>query len=64
MRHNRETRPLAIAYGLGATTEIGLKEHDRLALARRMMERKLIGRRTSSNVSGELRPFRLRSSTA
>lgn len=33
-----------------AAAEIGLKEHDRLALARKMMERKLKGRRTSSKL--------------
>ncbi|OOO27845.1 hypothetical protein BS627_03830 [Agrobacterium salinitolerans] len=50
-RHrHRETRLLAIAHGLIATAEIGLKEHDRLALARQMMERKLAGRRTSSKL--------------
>ena len=50
-RHrHRETRLLAIADGLIAATEIGLKEHDRLALARKMMERKLDGRRTSSKL--------------
>ena len=30
--------------------ELGLKDHDRLALARQMMERRLIGRRTSSKL--------------
>ncbi|MBY3165757.1 DUF1612 and helix-turn-helix domain-containing protein [Rhizobium laguerreae] len=50
-RHrDRETRLLAIAHGLFAAAEIGLKEHDRLALARQMMERKLTGRRTSSKL--------------
>ena len=50
-RHrDRETRLLAIAHGLLATAEIGLKEHDRLALARTLMERKLKGRRTSSKL--------------
>ncbi|ANM13520.1 HTH DNA-binding domain-containing protein (plasmid) [Rhizobium sp. N541] len=50
-RHrDRETRLLAIAQGLIAAAEIGLKEHDRLALARQMMERKLTGRRTSSKM--------------
>jgi hypothetical protein len=50
-RHlDRETRLLAIARGLVAAAEIGLKEHDRLALARKMMERKLEGRRTSSKL--------------
>ncbi|MBD9653162.1 DUF1612 and helix-turn-helix domain-containing protein [Ensifer sp. ENS09] len=45
-----ETRLLAITHGLIAAAELGLKEHDRLALARRMMERKLTGRRTSSKL--------------
>ncbi len=50
-RHrDRETRLLAIARGLIAAAELGLKEHDRLALARQMMERKLNGRRTSSKL--------------
>ncbi|MBY2925853.1 RHE_PE00001 family protein [Rhizobium leguminosarum] len=50
-RHrDRETRLLAIAHGLIATAEIGLKEHDRLALARTLLERKLDGRRTSSRL--------------
>ncbi|MBW9076060.1 RHE_PE00001 family protein [Agrobacterium deltaense] len=50
-RHrDRETRLLAIAHGLLAAAETGLKEHDRLALARTLMERKLEGRRTSSKL--------------
>ncbi|WP_376752905.1 RHE_PE00001 family protein [Agrobacterium cavarae] len=50
-RHrDRETRLLAIAHGLLAAAEFGLKEHGRLALARTMMERKLVGRRTSSKL--------------
>jgi hypothetical protein len=50
-RHrDRETRLLAIAHGLLAAAEIGMKEHDRLALARTLMERKLEGRRTSSKL--------------
>ncbi|TBC68698.1 DUF1612 domain-containing protein (plasmid) [Rhizobium ruizarguesonis] len=50
-RHrDRETRLLAIAHGLIAAAELGLKEHDRLALARTMFERKLDGRRTSSKL--------------
>jgi len=50
-RHrDRETRLLAIAHGLLAAAEIGLKEHDRLTLARKMFERKLEGRRTSSRL--------------
>ena len=50
-RHpRRETRLLAIANGLIAAAETGLKEHDRLALARQIMERKLVGRRASSKL--------------
>nr|CAD6438664.1 hypothetical protein REQ54_04691 [Rhizobium sp. Q54] len=50
-RHrNRETRLLAIAHGLVVAAEIGMKEHDRLALARTLMERKLAGRRASSKL--------------
>ncbi|MEW4402074.1 RHE_PE00001 family protein [Agrobacterium tumefaciens] len=50
-RHrDRETRLLAIAYGLLAAADLCLKEHDRLALARTMMERKLVGKRTSSKL--------------
>lgn len=50
-RHrDRDTRLLAIAHGLIAAAELGLKEHDRLALARQMMERKLSGRRMSSKL--------------
>jgi len=50
-RHrHRETRLLAIAHGLLAAAEMGLKEHDRLALARTLLERKLEGRRTSSKL--------------
>ncbi|MEA1843418.1 RHE_PE00001 family protein [Agrobacterium tumefaciens] len=50
-RHrDRETRLLAIAHGLIAAAEIGLKEHDRLTLAKTMMDRKLDGRRTSSKL--------------
>ncbi|MHC2483451.1 hypothetical protein ACVIKP_005306 [Rhizobium leguminosarum] len=50
-RHrDRETRLLAIAHGLFAAAEIGMKEHDRLMLARNMFERKLERRRTSSKL--------------
>jgi len=50
-RHrDRETRLLAIAHGLLAAADIGLKEHDRLTLAKTMFERKLEGRRTSSKL--------------
>ena len=50
-RHrDRETRLLAIARALTIVAETGLKEHDRLVLAREMMMRKLEGRRTSSRL--------------
>lgn len=50
-RHrDRETRLLAIAHGLIAAAELGLKEHDRLTLAKTMMDRKLEGRRASSKL--------------
>ncbi|QBJ16421.1 DUF1612 domain-containing protein (plasmid) [Agrobacterium sp. 33MFTa1.1] len=50
-RHrDRETRLLAIAHGFLAAAEIGMKEHDRLTLAKTMMDRKLDGRRTSSKL--------------
>jgi hypothetical protein len=50
-RHrDRETRLFAIAHGFLAAAEIGLKEHDRLTLAKTMMDRKLEGRRTSSKL--------------
>ncbi|MBY5848032.1 DUF1612 domain-containing protein (plasmid) [Rhizobium ruizarguesonis] len=50
-RHrDRETRLLAILGGIIAGAEVGLKEHDRLLLARKMMERRLVGKRTSSKL--------------
>jgi Protein of unknown function (DUF1612)/HTH DNA binding domain len=50
-RHrDRETRLLAIAHGFLAAAEMGMKEHDRLTLAKKMMDRKLPGRRTSSKL--------------
>ncbi|WP_018325299.1 RHE_PE00001 family protein, partial [Rhizobium giardinii] len=50
-RHrDRETRLLALLAGIIAAAEFGLKEHDRLTLARQAMERRLIGRRQSSKL--------------
>ncbi|WP_033054852.1 MULTISPECIES: RHE_PE00001 family protein [Sinorhizobium] len=50
-RHRaRDTRLLEVVNGIIAAAELGLKEHDRLALAKQMMERRLIGRRSSSNL--------------
>ncbi|KAB2784202.1 DUF1612 domain-containing protein [Brucella anthropi] len=52
-RHrNFETRLLASLDGLMAGIEFGFKEHDRLLLARQMLERRLAGRRASSNLPG------------
>jgi hypothetical protein len=52
-RHRaRYIRLLAIVHGIIAAAELGLKEHDRLALARQMMERRLVGRRSSSKLPG------------
>ena len=52
-RHrNFETRLTASLDGLMAGIELGFKEHDRLLLARQMLERRLIGRRASSNLPG------------
>lgn len=50
-RHrDREIRMLAIVAGIIAAAELGLKEHDRLVLARLSMERRLIGRRQTSKL--------------
>lgn len=52
-RHrNFETRLIASLDGLIAGVELGFKEHDRLLLARQMMERRLTGRRASSKLPG------------
>ncbi len=52
-RHrNFEIRLLACLDGLLAGIELGFREHDRLLLARQMMERRLVGRRASSNLPG------------
>ncbi|EJT01442.1 RHE_PE00001 family protein [Rhizobium sp. CCGE 510] len=47
---DRETRLLAILAGITAAAELGLKENDRLTLARQSMERRLVGRRQSSKL--------------
>lgn len=50
-RHRHfETRLMALLDGLMAGIELGFKEHDRLLLARQMLERRLTGRRASSNL--------------
>jgi len=52
-RHrNFETRLLGSLEGLMAGIELGFKQHDRLVLARQMLERRLKGRRASSNLPG------------
>lgn len=47
-----ETRLMASLDGLMAGIALGFKEHDRLLLARQMLERRLTGRRASSNLPG------------
>jgi hypothetical protein len=47
---DRETRLLALLAGIIAAAELGLKEHDRLTLARQSMERRLVGRRQTSKL--------------
>ncbi|MDH0126778.1 RHE_PE00001 family protein [Brucella intermedia GD04153] len=49
---NFETRLMASLEGLIAGVEFGFKAHDRLLLARRMLERRLAGRRASSKLPG------------
>lgn len=50
-RHRaRDARLMVIVNGIIAAAEVGPKEHDRLALANSMMERKLAGRRASSKL--------------
>nr|WP_181377290.1 RHE_PE00001 family protein [Ochrobactrum sp. LM19] len=52
-RHrNFETRLMASLEGLTAGVELAIKEHDRLLLARQMLERHLTGRRASSKLPG------------
>ncbi len=52
-RHrNFETRLIANIEGVMAGIELGFKEHDRLLLACRMLERRLMGRRASSKLPG------------
>ncbi|PRA82548.1 hypothetical protein CQ054_19755 [Ochrobactrum sp. MYb29] len=52
-RHrNFETRLIASLDGLMVGIELGFKEHDRLLLARQMLERRLTGRRASSKLPG------------
>ena len=51
-RHHpgRNTRLLALLNGLAAAAALGLKEHDRLAVARQVLQRRLVGRRASSKL--------------
>jgi hypothetical protein len=46
----RNTRLLALLNGLAAAAALGLKEHDRLAVARQVLQRRLVGRRASSKL--------------
>lgn len=47
---DRETRLTALVHALAAAADLGLKEHDRLTLARQTMVRRLVGRRQSSKL--------------
>jgi hypothetical protein len=47
---DRNDRLLAFLDGIAAGAEAGLKEHDRLLLARQQMQRRLAGRRASSKL--------------
>ncbi len=46
----RDTRLIAMLEALAEAGEMGLKEHDRLALARQQMEHRIAGRRQSSKL--------------
>jgi len=50
VHRDRDTRLAACLDGVTAAATIGMKEHDRLILARQMMERRLVDRRTSSRL--------------
>jgi hypothetical protein len=48
---NRTARLIAWCEAVAAAAEAGMKDHDRLALARRQLERKLTGRRSTSHLA-------------
>jgi hypothetical protein len=50
VHRNRDTRLAAYLDGVAAAATIGMKEHDRLILARQMLERRLVDRRASSRL--------------
>lgn len=47
---DRDTRILAVLEAFAASGEVGLKEHDRLLLAKQQMQHRLAGRRQSSKL--------------
>ncbi len=47
---DRDVRLMSIVHAFKVAGEVGLKEHDRLALATQMLQRKLMGKRTSSKL--------------
>jgi hypothetical protein len=49
---NRERRLVSFIEAIGAAAERGLQDHDRWLLARRQLERKLVGRRSTSKLPG------------
>lgn len=48
---NRMTRLLALLEAFAAAAELGMKEHDRVLLARQQLERQASAKRTNSNLS-------------
>jgi Protein of unknown function (DUF1612)/HTH DNA binding domain len=48
---NRAARLIAWAEAVAAAAEAGMKDHDRWLLARRQLERKLVGRRSTSHLA-------------
>jgi hypothetical protein len=50
MHRDRTTRLVSNLQGIVAAADAGLREHDRLTLARTVMERRLVGRRQSSKL--------------
>lgn len=50
VHRDRDTRLAAYLDGVTAAATIGMKEHDRLILARQMLERRLVDRRASSRL--------------
>jgi len=50
MHRHRDVRLMALIEAMREAAELGLKEHDRLLLARQQMQHRLVGRRSSSKL--------------